>query len=76
MITRVPQSQYLNMFELAWLVLAAEFIYSMDYLKLYSIETDEWNLRRLFWYGVVAMLLLPVLAAVGFGIAASVKYLL
>lgn len=76
MITRLPQDQYINMFELAWLLLAAEFIYSMDYLKLYSIETDEWNLRRLFWYGVAAMMMLPALIAIGFGIAASVKYLL
>lgn len=76
MITRLPQNQYLNMFELAWLVLAAEFIYSMDYLKLYSIENDEWNLRRLFWYGVAAIMMLPALIAVGFGIAASAKYLL
>ena len=76
MITRLPQDQYLNMFELAWLLLAAEFIYSMDYLKLYSIETDEWNLRRLFWYSVAAIMMLPALIAVGFGIAASVKYLI
>lgn len=64
------------MFELAWLALAAEFIYSMDYMKLYSIETDEWNLRRLFWYTALAMLSLPVLVGIGVGIAASVKYLL
>ena len=64
------------MFELAWLVLAAEFIYSMDYLKLYSIETDEWNLRRLFWYTAGIVLALPLIVAVGFGLAASVKYLL
>lgn len=76
MITRVPQNQYLNMFELAWLVLAAEFIYSMDYLKLYSIETDGWNLRRIFWYTTGMLLALPVIVAVGFGLAASVKYLI
>jgi len=76
MITRVPQNQYLNMFELAWLVLAAEFIYSMDYLKLYSIENDEWNLRRLFWYTAGIVLAMPLIVAVGFGLAASVKYLL
>ena len=76
MITRVPQNQYLNMFELAWLVLAAEFIYSMDYLKLYSIENDEWNLRRLFWYFTALLLAVPMLAGVGLGIAASIKYLL
>lgn len=76
MITRVPQNQYLNMFELAWLVLAAEFIYSMDYIKLYSIENDEWNLRRLFWYFTALLLSVPVLSGIGLGIAASVKYLL
>jgi len=76
MITKVPQNQYLNMFELAWLVLAAEFIYSMDYIKLYSIENDEWNLRRLFWYFTALLLSVPVLSGIGLGIAASVKYLL
>ncbi len=76
MITRIPQNQYLNMFELAWLVLAAEFIYSMDYIKLYSIENDEWNLRRLFWYFTALLLSVPVLAGIGLGMAASVKYLL
>lgn len=76
MITRIPQNQYLNMFELAWLVLAAEFIYSMDYIKLYSIENDEWNLRRLFWYFTALLLSVPVLSGIGLGIAASVKYLL
>ena len=76
MITRVPQNQYLNMFELAWLVLAAEFIYSMDYIKLYSIENDEWNLRRLFWYFTALLLSVPVLSGIGLGIAASLKYLL
>lgn len=76
MITRVPQNQYLNLFELAWLVLAAEFIYSMDYIKLYSIENDEWNLRRLFWYFTALLLSVPVLSGIGLGIAASVKYLL
>lgn len=76
MITKVPQNQYLNMFELAWLVLAAEFIYSMDYIKLYSIENDEWNLRRLFWYFTALLLSVPVLSGIGLGIAASLKYLL
>lgn len=64
------------MFELAWLVLTAEFIYSMDYLKLYSIENDEWNLRRLFWYVTGTILSLPAIVAVCLVLAASVKYLL
>ena len=51
-------------------------IYSMDYIKLYSIENDEWNLRRLFWYFTALLLSVPVLSGIGLGIAASVKYLL
>lgn len=76
MIARVPQNQYLNVFETAWLVLAAEFIYSMNFLKLYSIETDEWNIRRIFWYLAGLAALAPFILAVAFGMAASVKYLL
>ena len=54
MITRIQDDQYLNIFELIWLFCAAELIVSMSYIKVYNIEDDEWNLRRLFWYAVCA----------------------
>ena len=75
MITRVNGEQYLNIFETVWLFLAAEFIISMSFLKLYDVEADEWHPRRIFW-GLVAILAsLPVLIACVIGVAAAAKYL-
>jgi quinol-cytochrome oxidoreductase complex cytochrome b subunit len=75
MITRVPENQYLNIFETAWLVAAAEFIMAMNFIKVYDMETDEWNTRRIFWYLAGLLATVPALIAVILGIVAAVKYL-
>jgi hypothetical protein len=75
MITRVPENQYLNIFETAWLVATAEFIMAMNFIKVYDMETDEWNTRRIFWYLAGLLATVPALVAVILGIVAAVKYL-
>lgn len=76
MITRVPEERYLNIFELLWLFLAAEYIVSMQWLKLYDINTDEYDLRRLFWYTVALGGIVTLLVVVGLCAASAIKYLL
>ena len=75
MIARVKDDQYLNMFEVAWLFLAAEFIISMNFLRLYSIDTDEWHIRRIFWYLAGVAVTIPVLVSCIVGTAAAIKFL-
>lgn len=76
MLTRVPEEKYLNMFELLWLFLAAEYIVTMQWLKLYDINTDEYNLRRLFWYGAAATGIAGLLALLVLCAAGATKYLI
>lgn len=75
MIARINDDQYLNIFEVAWLFIAAEFIITMNFLKLYDIDSDEWHYRRIFWClaGLTAML--PMVAGLALGVAAALKYL-
>ena len=75
MIARVKDDQYLNIFEVVWLFLAAEFIISMNFLRLYDIDTDEWHYRRIFWVIVGLCLTIPVLASCLFATFAAIKYL-
>lgn len=75
MITRVRDDQYLNIFEVAWLFLTAEFVIAMNCLKLYDIETDEWHLRRIFWTVVGIVLSIPLIGALALCAGASFKYL-
>jgi len=75
MIARVKDDQYLNMFEVAWLFLAAEFIIAMNFLRLYDIETDEWHPRRIFWCIVGIGVAVPFIVGCILGICAAFKYL-
>lgn len=75
MITKVRDDQYLNIFEEIWLFLAAEFIMSAGFMKLYDIEADEWHFRRLFWYAVGVAVTVPVLVCCIVGTVAAIKYL-
>ena len=56
-------------------VLAAEFIISMNFLRLYDIDTDEWHYRRIFWVIAGLCLTIPVLASCLFATFAAIKYL-
>ena len=75
MIARVKDDQYLNIFEVVWLFLAAEFIISMNFLKLYDIDSDEWHPRRIFWYLAGLAVTVPVLICCVVGTVAAFKYL-
>ncbi|MBR2305891.1 MAG: hypothetical protein IKA48_01665 [Fibrobacter sp.] len=75
MIARVKDDQYLNIFEVVWLFLAAEFIVSMNFLRLYDIDTDEWHYRRIFWTIAGICITIPVLVSCVFATVAAVKYL-
>lgn len=44
---------YLNNLELFVLFLIQEYYYSMSYVKLYNIESQEYNIRKLFWSGIM-----------------------
>ena len=75
MITRVNGEQYLNIFEVAWLFMAAEFITAASYLKLYDVEADEWHLRRVFWTLAGFLLAASIVAGLVVTAVASAKYL-
>lgn len=76
MIAKVKDDQYLNIFEVTWLITAAEFIIAMSWLGLYDMENDTWHRRRIFWYFMGLLAALPILLAGVFGTAAAVKYLM
>lgn len=75
MIARVKDDQYLNVFEVIWLFIAAEFIISMNFLKLYDIDSNTWHFRRIAWTLVGILVTLPVLAGCVTGTIAAIKYL-
>lgn len=60
MITRVTEEQYLNIFERIWLLLAAEFLIAMNFIRVFDMETEEWRPRRVFWYVIGIMSLLAL----------------
>lgn len=76
MIARVKDDQYLNMFEVASLFIAAEFIITMNFLKLYDIDSDTWYKRRIAWAIVGLAFTAVILAGFASGTVAAVKYLL
>ena len=76
MIARVKDDQYLNIFEVTWLIASAEFFIAMSWLGLYDMENDTWHRRKIFWYFVGFLAALPIILAGIFGTAAALKYLL
>ena len=75
MIARVKDDQYLNIFEVIWLFGAAEFIISMNFLRLYNIDDNTWHVRRIVWTAVGILVTIPVLVGCVTGTIAAIKYL-
>ncbi len=67
------QDQYVNIIELVYLFILTEFHIAMSTVKLYDLQENKWNIRRIFWYTVIGM---PSILILGIFIAAAVKFVL
>lgn len=64
---------YVNIIELAYMFLVVEMHIAMSTVKLFNMETRTWNRRRMFWYTVLGI---PALSLVAVFATAAVKFLM
>lgn len=67
------EEPYVNILELIYMFLVVELHIAMSTIKLFDMETKQWNIRRMFWYSIIGM---PSICMLGIFICAAVKYLL
>lgn len=74
MVVHIPKypEEYANIFQLTGLLVATEFMVTVQNVKLYNPESAEWSLRRLFWYLALGI---PALFSITSITAAAVKFL-
>ena len=72
-IERNNISKYINIFEKIGLFLKSEFFTALVFLKMYNIENEIYNKRKICWSLILG---LPVIAFMLIIFSACVKYLI
>jgi len=67
------EEPYVNILELIYMFLVVELHIAMSTIKLFDMETKQWNIRRMFWYSIIGI---PSLALLAVFATAAIKFIL
>ena len=67
------EEPYVNILELIYMFLVVELHIAMSTIKLFDMETKKWNIRRMFWYSIIGV---PAVALLAVFASAAIKFLL
>lgn len=70
---KIQEEPYVNLIELVYIFLLVEFHVAMATIKLFDINENKWNTRRLFWYSIMC---LPATAIIAIYTIAAIKYII
>jgi len=69
----ITDEPYVNIIELVYMFIVVEMHIAMSTVKLFDMENKKWNIRRMFWYSIIGV---PAVALLAVFASAAIKFLL